>query len=164
MPFETICVKKWVFNTDLPVSSCNCNGHISRDMPLTSEESGTSVLGFPLCRISFWNTDICLVLKFCPGLMLESKSHLPLSLCYLSLSFFLSASLSPLHLSSLFLKSPWPKLTCVYPGCNISERISVQAFTQHFPLSSDTLSSIKSVAQKEILYSIRDIPICSFCT
>ena len=58
---------------------------ISRVMPRTSEASGTRVLGFFFCHISCRNPDIGLSLKVFPGLMLESKSPLPLTCSLLSL-------------------------------------------------------------------------------
>lgn len=90
-----------VFNTDLPGGSTDINGHISRGMTRMSEECGTSVLGFTLCWISSSNPDICLVLKFFPGLMLESKS-LPVSLSPLSLPPTLSHHFTLLN----FLSNP----------------------------------------------------------
>jgi len=49
---------------------------ISIVSPIMSEICWTIVLFLPWCRISTWNTETSLELKFFPGLLLESKSLL----------------------------------------------------------------------------------------
>ena len=165
MPFEKIWVAKRGIKTYLPVGSSNCNRYIYRVRPRRSEESCTRVLVFPFCSISSLNAEICMVLRFCPGLMLDSKSPSSLSLSSPSIFLFLSLSplslsfsLSPLFLLSLFslsslspylqlcllnflLNPPLPSLTVVILD-DISAIIAVQVFTPKFP--SVFLSTIRA--------------------
>lgn len=78
-------------HTYLPVWSSECKGKISIFTPRRSEISGTRVFFLPWIRINTWTTEKGSVLTSWPGLLLEEKNLLDLSL-YLSpnLSFTLS--------------------------------------------------------------------------
>ena len=93
--------------------------------------------GYPLKHRHLLGTEIVQVY------LLESKSH-----------FSLYPHLSP----SLSFKSSYPKFPCCDPGWNISARRAVQSLHNLFPSSSDPLSNIQAVVQKEFLCSYKDIP------
>lgn len=151
MPFAKISVPKRGFQPCLPSWSTDCNGRICRVRPRRSEKSCSRVLVYPFCPISSWNKDTCLELRCCPGLLLESKSHL-------SLSLTVSLSLSPLLHSSLSLDSSCPKFTCGEAGWNIKPGGQSTSLHIILPPSSNLFSYIKSVVQKELLCWYRDIP------
>ena len=91
MPCEKIRVLNCGFNVYIPAWSSSYNGHISRVKPTRSEESGTSVLVIPLCQISSWNTNTCLVLNSFPWKLHQIKSVcLTLSLLFSLLQFLLN--------------------------------------------------------------------------
>lgn len=134
----------------------DCNGHISRVRPGSSEASGTRVLVYPLCLISSWNTETSSEMLSCPGLLLESKCPLYLSF-YLYPSFHLSCF--PLHTNSFSLESSCLTFSRVDPEWNILARRVVQVFTQNFPSFILCLIKYKSGGPKELLCWYRDIPI-----
>ena len=102
-----------------------------RVRPRMCEDSGTSVLVFPMCPISSSNRDNSLEMLSCPGLCLNQN------LLYLPGSFYLTPSLylscSPLHPPPLSLESFCPKFTWGDHGWNILARRAVQVFTQPLP-------------------------------
>lgn len=167
MPFEKISVTKVIFNTYFPAGSSDWIGHISRVLPRTSETSGTRILCFPLCNISCRITDIGLVMKFCPGLLLQSKSALPLTQSLLCLSLALSLSL-PLSFSHNFTLLPFSlnPLGPIWPVA-ILDVISQPGYKAKylpyiFHLHSDSISNIQAVLQKESLHSYREITTWPF--
>ena len=97
-------------------------------------KTDTSVLVFPWCQISFWNTDTSLEILSCPGRLLESKSPLPLALLLLHL---LSISLDLHFTPFLFLLNP---SAASFPVVILDEiscpREWSKLFPSLFPLSS----------------------------
>ena len=113
-----------------------CNGHISRIRLRRNEKSGTIVLYFPLCQISSWNTDTCLVLSSCPGDLLESKSP------YLTLSVSESLSLALLFSILQFLLNSYASiLPVVIPDEIFQQGVQSKSLPIIFPTSSDPLST-----------------------
>ena len=76
-------------------------------------------------------------MTFCPGMWLQSKSHLSLSL---SLSHSISRLLPPSH----SLESSSSKVTCAGPGWQISARRAVKFFNLDFPSVFQTPIKCKS--------------------
>ena len=153
MSYAKMSIPKRVFKPYLVSWNTDCNGHSSRFRPIKKEKSCSSVLVYPLCPTSSWNTDTSLELRFCPALLLESKSHLSLSL-YISLSNYLS----PLFPPSISLLSSCPKFTCGDPGWNIYPGEMSKSWHNILPPSSNLLSYINSVVLNEHFCLYRDIP------
>ena len=89
---------------------------------------------FPLCLISSWNTDPWLVLRSCPGLLLEYKSHFSL---FLSL-FHLSATPS-FTFSQIIL----PQISLFWSCMKYLNKCRSPSLYQIFSMSSNPLSNVK---------------------
>lgn len=152
---------KIVFNTYLSAGSIVCDGHISRVMIRMSEACGTRVLGFPLYHVSYRHPDIGLALKIWPGLRIESNSPIPLTRSLLPLSSFFSlpSSLSHHFILLCFLSNPLAPISPVVIVDVISQtEYHSKPLLNIHPLSSDSLSNMQVVVQRESLCSYREIP------
>ena len=122
MPLEKMRVTRRGFNTYLPAGSSDCNGHISRVRPRQIQNLVQECWIYHFFEYPPLKKDTCMVLRSCPGLLLESKSPV-------SHSLYIYLSLSPILPPSLSLESSCLMFTWGDPGWNISHDSSLSLYT-----------------------------------